>query len=85
MKKSHPIEQYVRLVRTDPAAAAKLCEEHKDDKVFMAAVRFREMLVSGMREAPKKPVPPFEQHKLFPAIEAPPPAAKPACADADDL
>jgi len=60
-------------MRTDPAAAAKLAEEHKNDEVFCAAVQFHGVLLTAVRDALKKCRPlPFEHHEMFPAIEAPP-------------
>lgn len=72
MSKHHPIKLYVWLMRTDPVAAAKLAEEHKDDEVFCAAVQFHDMLLDAMCQGKKKLQLPFVEHPLFPAIEAPP-------------
>lgn len=73
MKKHHPIKLYVWQMKTDPEAAAKLREEHKDDEVFCAAVKFHDVLLTAIRNAQQRCRPlPFEQHEMFPAIEAPP-------------
>ncbi len=66
------VAAYRALRRHDPAAAAAFHEAHKGNELFVSMVRLGDALSESINSADKKPAPPFEQHELFEAVEAPP-------------